>query len=227
MKYLLLLVLILPFSVGADCGHGNHSCEGSQGPPGPAGPQGEQGPKGDKGDPGESSVGVNGTNGSNGIDGINGTNGIDGSAGLNGKDGKDLYDSNTWSDDDISEMFAASAAMAGLDFDSTTTKTQLGVAVGFYDGEDSMKFGANAGFALGENGFVNASIEVIDNDALIRAIQRKSDYDNLIAAGVDPSLIGADAPFGEAPLLQTWGRPESSGTRIFINSGVDINDTTQ
>jgi iron complex outermembrane receptor protein len=82
-----------------------------------------------------------------------------------------------------------------------------------YEGEDSIKFGANAGFALGESGFVNASIEVIDNDALIRAIQRQSDYDNLI--------------FGEAPLLQTWGRPETSGTRIFINSGIDINDTMQ
>jgi iron complex outermembrane receptor protein len=96
-----------------------------------------------------------------------------------------------------------------------------------YEGEESIKFAANAGFGFGDSGFINASVEYIDNDALIRGVQRINDYNNLIAAGVDPSLIGADAPFGEAPLLQTWGRPESSGTRIFINSGFDISDTSR
>lgn len=92
-----------------------------------------------------------------------------------------------------------------------------------YEGEQSIRFGANAGFSVG-NGFINASVEYIENDQLIRAIQRQSDVDALLAAGVDPSEIGADAPFGEAPLLQTWGRPETSGTRIFINSGWDLSD---
>ena len=91
----------------------------------------------------------------------------------------------------------------------------------YYEGEDSMRFGANAGFSVG-SGFINASVEYIDNEALIRAIQRQADVDNLLAAGVDPSEIGADAPFGEAPLLQTWGRPESSGARVWINSGWEL-----
>jgi iron complex outermembrane receptor protein len=93
----------------------------------------------------------------------------------------------------------------------------------FYEGEESLRFGANAGFSVG-TGFINASVEYIDNDALIRAIQRQSDVDALLAAGVDPAQIGADAPFGEAPLLQTWGRPESSGTRVWINSGWDLSN---
>ena len=93
-----------------------------------------------------------------------------------------------------------------------------------YEGEESIKFAANAGFAIGDAGFINASVEYIDNDALIRSVQRSADVANLLAAGVDPSLIGADAPFGEAPLLQTWGRPETSGTRIFINSGFAIGE---
>jgi len=93
-----------------------------------------------------------------------------------------------------------------------------------YEGEQSIKFAANAGFGFGETGFINASVEYIDNDALSRGVQRVADEANLIAAGVDPSLIGADTPFGDAPFLQTWGRPETSGTRIFVNSGVLIGD---
>jgi len=91
-----------------------------------------------------------------------------------------------------------------------------------YEGEDSLRFGANAGFSLGDSGFINASVEYIDNDALSRGVQRVADVAKLLAAGVDPDLIGADAPFGDSPLLQSWGRPETSGTRIFVNSGILI-----
>ena len=96
-----------------------------------------------------------------------------------------------------------------------------------FDGESSLKVAANMGFGIGDSGFVNASIEYMDNDALSRGIQRESDYNNLIAAGVDPSEIGADAPFGDAPLLQSWGRPETSGVRFFLNSAFDISSTAQ
>ena len=95
-----------------------------------------------------------------------------------------------------------------------------------YEGEASGKFAANAGFSIGETGFINLSLEYIDNEGLSRGIQRVSDYNNLIAAGVDPSLIGADAVFDDAPLLQSWGRPETSGYRFFMNSGYDVSDTS-
>ena len=96
-----------------------------------------------------------------------------------------------------------------------------------FDGEQSVKVGVNAGFALGDVGFANVSIEALENDALSRGIQRTSNYDALIADGVDPSLIGADAPFGDAPLLQTWGRPETDGVRFFVNSGFDLNGDSE
>jgi len=96
-----------------------------------------------------------------------------------------------------------------------------------YEGEASGKFAANAGFALGDNGFINLSLEYIDNEALSRGIQRTSDVARLLAAGVDPAEIGADAPFGDSPLLQTWGRPETKGTRFFMNSGWDLSDTSR
>ena len=94
----------------------------------------------------------------------------------------------------------------------------------FYEGEESYKVAANAGFALGENGFVNISAEYVDNQALSRGIQRPAAQD-LIHAGVQG--VGEDSPFGDAPLVQTWGRPQTEAKRFFINSGVDLSDSAQ
>lgn len=91
-----------------------------------------------------------------------------------------------------------------------------------YEGEEGFKAAFNGGFALGEAGFVNISLEHTDNDALSRGIQRP-DAQALIDSGV--SGVGADAPFGDAPLVQTWGRPETSGTRFFLNSGTPVSDS--
>jgi iron complex outermembrane receptor protein len=88
-----------------------------------------------------------------------------------------------------------------------------------YEGESSMKFGANKGLSLGENGFANISLEYVDNDALSRGIIRP-DAQALIDAGVQG--VGADSPFGDAPFTQTWGRPETDALRVFINAGVDL-----
>ncbi|MCY7297054.1 TonB-dependent receptor plug domain-containing protein [Alteromonas sp. a30] len=89
----------------------------------------------------------------------------------------------------------------------------------YYAGEDSIKFAANKGFAFGNDGFVNVSLEHTDNDALSRGIQRP-DAQALIDAGI--TGVGADSPFDDAPLAQTWGRPETSGTRLFINAGMKL-----
>ena len=93
-----------------------------------------------------------------------------------------------------------------------------------YEGEQSLKVGANAGFALPSNGFLNLSLEHVDNDALSRGVQRP-DAQALIDAGVPG--VGADAPFGDAPLVQTWGRPETAGTRFFVNAGWLVGDNAQ
>lgn len=93
-----------------------------------------------------------------------------------------------------------------------------------YDGEQSIKVSANAGFAAGDNGFINVSAEYIDNDALSRSIQRP-DAQALIDAGVVG--VGSDAPFGDAPNVQTWGRPQTEGLRVFVNSGFEISDTSE
>ena len=92
-----------------------------------------------------------------------------------------------------------------------------------YEGESSMKFGANAGFGT-DTSFVNASIESVDNEALSRGIQRPV-AQALIDEGV--TGVGSDAVFGDAPFVQTWGRPETSGTRIFLNSGAEMDNGSE
>jgi iron complex outermembrane receptor protein len=91
----------------------------------------------------------------------------------------------------------------------------------FFEGEQSWIVGANAGFALGTDGFFNISFETNDNDALSRGIQRP-DGQQLIDDGLQG--VGSDSPFGDAPLVQSWGRPETSGTRMAFNSGYAVGD---
>lgn len=93
-----------------------------------------------------------------------------------------------------------------------------------FEGEQSLKVGANMGFAVGDLGFVNATIEYIDNDALSRGIQRP-DAQALIDSGVQG--VGIDAPFGDAPFVQTWGRPETEGVRFFVNSGFELSGSSE
>ena len=94
-----------------------------------------------------------------------------------------------------------------------------------FEGEESIKLGVNGGFKVGEFGFVNLSLEHTDNDALSRGFQRP-DAQALFDAGV--SGVGADSPFGDSPFVQTWGRPQTEGTRLFLNSrfGTDRELTT-
>lgn len=89
----------------------------------------------------------------------------------------------------------------------------------FYEGESSVKVGANLGFKLTENGFLNASVEYSDNEALSRGVIR-TDAQALVDAGV--AGVGADSPFGDAPFTQTWGRPETEALRFAWNSGIEL-----
>lgn len=94
----------------------------------------------------------------------------------------------------------------------------------FFDGEQSLQAGANIGLPIGDSGFINATIEVTDNDALSRGIQRQVAQD-LIDSGVQG--VGADSPFGDTPFVQTWGRPQTEGVRFFLNSGFEISSSAE
>ncbi|MDH5433527.1 MAG: TonB-dependent receptor [Gammaproteobacteria bacterium] len=89
----------------------------------------------------------------------------------------------------------------------------------FFEGEQSFRIAANKGMAIGENGYLNISFDTNDNEALSRGVQRP-DAQALIDAGAVG--VGADSPFGDEPLVQTWGRPETSGTRFFLTAGTEL-----
>ena len=93
-----------------------------------------------------------------------------------------------------------------------------------FEGEQSLRIGGNIGLPIGDSGFINATIEHVDNDALSRGVQRPN-AQALIDSGVQG--VGADAPFGDAPLVQTWGRPETEGTRFFLNSGFELSGNAE
>ena len=93
-----------------------------------------------------------------------------------------------------------------------------------YEGESNYKLGANIGLGLGENGFFNISAEYLDNKALSRGIQRPVAQALIDAGAVG---VGGDSPFGDAPFVQTWGRPETSGLRMFATAGYDISNTAE
>ncbi len=93
-----------------------------------------------------------------------------------------------------------------------------------YEGEQSYKVAANGGFAAGENGFINLSFEYIDNEGLSRGQQVPSAQDLLDADPSNP--VGQDAVFGDAPFAQSWGRPETSGSRFFVNSGFELSESS-
>ena len=54
----------------------------------------------------------------------------------------------------------------------------------FFEGEDSIRAAVNVGFPIGDSGFVNATIEHLDNDALSRGVQRPN-AQALIDSGPD------------------------------------------
>ena len=107
------------------------------------------------------------------------------------------------------------------DAEGGSAKVQYGE---YFDGEQSLHLGANMGLPIGNSGFINATIEYVDNDALSRGIQRQVAQD-LIDAGVQG--VGADSPFGDAPFVQTWGRPQTEGTRFFLNSGFELSGSAE
>ena len=89
----------------------------------------------------------------------------------------------------------------------------------FYEGEQSWSAAGNFGMPLTGSGFLNVSLEYAGNDALSRGVQR-ANAQAMIDAGV--TGIGRDSPFGDAPLVQSWGRAEGKNLRAFFNAGIDL-----
>jgi iron complex outermembrane receptor protein len=87
----------------------------------------------------------------------------------------------------------------------------------YYAGDGSRTtIGANAGFSLGGNGFVNATVEHSSSDKTSRGVPH-------IACGPIAAVVGLDTVPLDG-LCQRWGDPEIETLKFFLNSAIDVSD---
>ncbi|NOR36453.1 MAG: TonB-dependent receptor plug domain-containing protein [Woeseiaceae bacterium] len=90
----------------------------------------------------------------------------------------------------------------------------------YFEGDGARtSIAANGGFSLGSSGFINATIEYSTADQTSRGIQRYDCQDVIDQVGA------SETPFNG--LCQRWGDPDVETLKLFVNLGVDINDTTE
>ena len=119
-----------------------------------------------------------------------------------------------------------------------------GISVAIQSGEFSEGDGAsttlqgNIGLPLGENGFLNLSVEVSEMDAASRSEQYCESWACVDPNGAKP-ISGfvadqpgyqaglADANIGFGDVVQPWGQPDAEATRFFFNAGYQIDADTE
>lgn len=90
----------------------------------------------------------------------------------------------------------------------------------YFEGDGTRStISANGGFGLGDNGFINATIERSTSDTTSRGTVRFDCPDRIAAVGVENVPLDG--------LCQRWGDPDIESLKAFVNFGVDINDTTE
>lgn len=113
----------------------------------------------------------------------------------------------------------------------------------YYEGDGTQyTMAGNIGFSLGDAGFFSLSAEYSDADSTSRSEQYCESWacvdadspDFLSGGSFDPTIAGYSeesftagldkANLGGEDVVQPWGQPNTSGTRIFFNSGYEIND---
>ncbi|MFC2950636.1 TonB-dependent receptor plug domain-containing protein [Marinicaulis aureus] len=112
--------------------------------------------------------------------------------------------------------------------DSITFTAQTGQ---FYEGDGfEYIFAGNAGFGLGEDGFVNISLEYSHSDSTVRAEQYcESWFCVPTVAAMDPTFAAGveAASLADGDIVQPWGRPNSEAFRSFVNMGYTFSDAVE
>jgi iron complex outermembrane receptor protein len=104
---------------------------------------------------------------------------------------------------------------SGLDIDARTGE--------FMEGDGTMyQLSANAGIALGDDGFLNLTGVWNESDATSRSIQR-TDAATLISSGSPEQQANVAQPYA-----QVWGQPETlANWNIFANMGINVSDSME
>lgn len=94
-----------------------------------------------------------------------------------------------------------------------------------YEGDGTRKqISANAGFKLGDSGFVNLSAEWFDSNGTSRGATRPI---ALELARTQPGVVGSIPNLSRGLPVQIWGSSPSDGYKLFLNSGLDVGDNAQ
>lgn len=95
----------------------------------------------------------------------------------------------------------------------------------YYEGDgDTLSISGWQGFSIGKTGFLNASFEYINQERTSRAQQ----YENSAFSVVEYAAQNPDYANWVGDLndpVNKVGQPQTEGTRVFLNSGFDVNDT--
>lgn len=132
--------------------------------------------------------------------------------------------------DGASSQYGADAIAGVINFQLRDDREGGTVEVKYgstYEGDgDNVKIGANLGFGLGENGFLNVTAEFAESDATFRSVQR-DDALALIAAG-NTAVASQAVNTVTADTVQYWGQPDvDDDNKIFFNSGYQINESVE
>lgn len=114
----------------------------------------------------------------------------------------------------------------------------------YYEGDgEQISITGNIGFELGDSGFLSISGEISDSSSTSRSEQYCEDwacvdandprfltgssFDTTLAGYSEEAFIAglADANINGDEVVQEWGQPNTSATRLFFNAGYEINDT--
>ncbi|GAC15724.1 TonB-dependent receptor plug domain-containing protein [Aliiglaciecola lipolytica] len=94
---------------------------------------------------------------------------------------------------------------------------------------DQLTISGNKGFALGDDGFFSISAEYSDSEATFRGTQYCESW--FCVNDQSAEYIAAAEAQGQtvhgSSQVQPWGQPNSSGTRIFFNTGYSINSEVE
>jgi iron complex outermembrane recepter protein len=94
-----------------------------------------------------------------------------------------------------------------------------------YEGDGTRKqISANAGFKIGESGFVNLSAEWFDSNGTSRGATRPI---ALELERTQPGVASSIPNLSRGLPVQIWGSSPSDGYKLFLNSALDVGDNAQ
>ncbi len=132
--------------------------------------------------------------------------------------------------DGASSQYGADAIAGVMNFTLKDAREGGSVEVKWgstYEGDgDNMRIGANLGFPLGDEGFLNVSAEFAEADGTFRSVQR-DDAAALIAAG-NTAVASVNVNTITDESVQYWGAPDvEDDIKLFFNSAFQITENVE